>query len=206
MDEQRFRNMTNRLQIDPAKVIEELRPESVSTPSDHRVWYLLGRAFLKTGDNGAAGKCFSKAVNLEPRNAYYIYYLGLAAERRGDKKTSEAAFLTAYDIDPKVVPESKRPVSRKPSAGAESTRPAPSRAQPDSLMWLPETSEDFDDLRRRLTERAIAERDAEIVSRFGPRATYKGVMMVFYIVFGIILLFFLGSILLSLLAHPGIIG
>jgi cytochrome c-type biogenesis protein CcmH len=84
--------------------VSGLRERVRRNPEDDDGWYQLGLAYREIGQYAEAEQAFRRAMQLRPRNADYLAYLGEALVLRGGGPTPPAEaqhlFRRALEIDP----------------------------------------------------------------------------------------------------------
>ena len=88
-----------------SKALQFLNESWQINPQDGQTARLLGVAHGVQQQNAEALKWFKKAVELEPKNASFIFDLGTAYYLTGDPVQGEALRRQAVEMDPKVLEE-----------------------------------------------------------------------------------------------------
>jgi Flp pilus assembly protein TadD len=69
-------------------------------PSPELAYHNLGEAYLRQGKVKEAEEALRQAIQLEPKNQFSHYLLGVVLAEAGRKEEARAAFRVARDIDP----------------------------------------------------------------------------------------------------------
>lgn len=86
------------------QMIAALREQLRQDPDNDRGWFLLGLSFRNAGDFNQAEQAFRRAMELQPRNADYLAYLGETLLLKGGEghrppPEAEQLFRRALQID-----------------------------------------------------------------------------------------------------------
>ena len=65
----------------------------------------LASCYGTIGNYPDAIKLFKKAVDIDPRNASYYYFIGVTYQRMNNKKEADSWLLQAYTLDPSLRPK-----------------------------------------------------------------------------------------------------
>ena len=85
------------------KAAESAQKAVANSPDDARTWGNLGNVYLVHGWEAEAARCYQRAVNIDPTEFRWFYYLGLSTYKT-DAQTAVDAFRKAIALDPHYPP------------------------------------------------------------------------------------------------------
>jgi tetratricopeptide (TPR) repeat protein len=69
-------------------------------PDHFKALFNRGFAFDKLGEYDKAIQDYSKAIQIDPMNAFAYYNKGISLDRKGDYKLAIESFTSAIEIEP----------------------------------------------------------------------------------------------------------
>jgi tetratricopeptide (TPR) repeat protein len=86
----------------PAAAAIRLEEALKEFPDSPRLWFALGLARFKQGDDQAAARAFGRAAVLDPKFAPAYAYLGLMSVQKGGVAEAVALYEKALSVDPQL--------------------------------------------------------------------------------------------------------
>lgn len=86
---------------DVAGAIHSLQDAEAEARNDHRMLQEIAGMYLQCGQHEAAGRCYARAVELQPDNPDYLYNLATSRTAFGDLEGAERLFSRAIELNPR---------------------------------------------------------------------------------------------------------
>ncbi len=83
----------------PEGAVNKLQQIIKAQPKNHKIWYLLGTLFSRSGNKPEAIKHFERAIEIDPKKIAYHLNLGIASQETNPGKAM-AAWRKVLEIDP----------------------------------------------------------------------------------------------------------